>query len=460
MNRNIAKVDDSKRLFNLAVFVFAAIGGILYGYDLGIISGALLFVKESIPMTVDQESLLVGAVFGGGALATLISGFLSDWVGRRRMIIAASLIFIVSVLMIYYSQTYATLLAGRLIQGVAVGIVTIVIPLYLTESMPTSLRGRGVTAFQLLLTLGILLASLVSLYFTPDGDWRGMFLTALVPGVIMFVGGFLLSDSPRWLAMKGRYDQSYAILKKTRCVNDARKELIQMRNALESGRAGLGSAHVSIWQRRYIVPIVIVFAIAILQQLTAINSLLQLSAVILKDAGLGSNILAVLGSNAITGLNFLVTIIAICLVDKVERRTLMSFGTGGIVLALIFCAAVSHFLPTGSEKGYILLAGILGFIFFYAIGPGALVWAVLSELLPSRVRSSGLAIALTLNTATSSILASSFLGLVSDIGYAGIFLLCGCFTFVYFLVCFKLIPKTKGRSLEDIEEQFASQASA
>jgi SP family galactose:H+ symporter-like MFS transporter len=452
------KVTTAKHRMNLAVFIFAAIGGVLYGYDLGIISGALLFIDRDIPMTVNQTSFLVAAVFGGGSIATLASGFLSDWLGRRLMILLSAFIFIISVFIVVFAQSYDMLLFGRLVQGVGVGVITIVVPLYLTESMPTALRGRGVTAFQLLLTLGIFLASLVGLFFTSSGDWRGMFSTALVPGMIMFVGCFFLSDSPRWLAMKGRFDQAYKVLKKTRCTDDARRELVQMRNAVESGRQGFDSAKINIWQRRYMVPICLVFAIAILQQLTGINSLLQLSSVILKEAGLKSNIVDMLGTNAIMGLNFVMTIVAISLVDKLERRTLMSFGTGGIVLSLIFCACVFGFMSEGVDKGFMLLAGVLGFIFFYAVGPGALVWAVLSELLPSKVRSRGLAIALFLNSLTSSIFASIFLGMASHIGYAGVFCVSGFFTLLYFIVCFWLIPKTKGKSLEDIEEQFAVSA--
>ena len=444
------------KALSLATFLFAAMGGVLYGYDLGIISGALLFLRHDIPMTDDQMSFLVAAVLGGGAFATLITGPLSDWWGRRRMILVSSVIFIISVFIIVLANSYAVLLAGRIVQGVGVGVITIAVPLYLTESMPAHLRGRGVTAFQLLLAFGILLASLVGLAFTGSGDWRGMFLSAAVPGVIMFFGCFLLSDSPRWLAMKGRYEQALAVLRKTRSEDEAQHELKQMKSALESGRKGFAVPKLKLMQKRYLLPLFIVFAVAICNQLTGINSFLQFSAVILKNGGLDSNVIAMLGSTAITGLNFVMTLIAISLSDKIERKYLVSFGTGGIVLALAYCGFIYWWLPLGMLKGYMLLGGILAFIFFYAVGPGALVWAILSELLPSRIRGTGLAVALFLNSMTSTILASVFLGLVHHIGYTGLFWLCGCFTIFYFLVAACLVPKTKGKSLEDIEASFAS----
>lgn len=456
MTANSTQKLSPQQVRGLLMFIFAALGGILYGYDLGIISGALLFISKDIPMSVDEESFLVAAVFGGGSIATLVSGFLADKFGRKKMIIAGAVVFIVSVFIIYYSNTFVTLLSGRLIQGIGVGIITMVVPLYLSESMPTSLRGRGVTLFQLLLTLGIFMSSIVGLYYTPTGNWRDMFLSALVPGVIMAVGCIFLSESPRWLALKGDFEKTLKVLKKTRTDTEADEELTHMKNSIEKEKSQVKTSEHKLWQRRFILPVAVVFSIAILQQLTGINILLQLSSVILSQAGLRSNILAMMGTNAITGLNVVMTVVALFLVDKLERRTLMSFGTGGIVLAMAYSGAVFYFVNPGTEKGYMLLCGILAFIFFYAVGPGALVWTVLSELLPSKVRSGGLAIALFLNSMASSAFAGVFLKLTKHLGFAGVFWLCSGFTFAYFLLCFFMIPKTKGKSLEDIEEEFAA----
>ncbi|MDF2530088.1 MAG: sugar transporter [Gammaproteobacteria bacterium] len=439
----------------LTLIAFAAIGGVLYGYDIGIIAGALLFIQRDIMMSAQQMSFLVAAVLGGGAFATLVTGPLSDLLGRRLMLAAASIIFLVGVFSVAFAHNYLTLLLGRMTQGVGVGIITIAVPLYMAESVPSHLRGRGISAFQMMLTVGILLASLVDLYFTTKGSWRGMFLSAAVPGVVMLIGACCLDDSPRWLTMKGLHDKALAVLKKTRPEHIAQSELEQIKHSLSSYHDQHTGIKLSLMQKRYAVPLVIVFAVAILGQLTGINSILQFSAVILKQAGLASNISAMLGSTAITGLNFLVTVIALSLIDKVGRKALLSVGTCGVVCALIYSALVFGFAAVGPMKGYLLLFGVLGFILFFAIGPGVVVWLILSELLPSRIRSTGMAVALFLNSLTSTVLASVFLDLVGWIGYAGVFGLCAAFSFIYFLLAVFVVPETKNKTLEEIEHYFA-----
>jgi MFS family permease len=271
----------------------------------------------------------------------------------------------------------------------------------------------------------------------------------------MLMGALSLHDSPRWLMMKGRHEKALFVLRKTRPEHVAHSELEQIKHSLNSHKDHVTGIKSSLLQRRYALPLVIVFAVAILGQLTGINSILQFSAVILKQAGLSSNISAMLGSTAITGLNFLVTVVALSLIDKVGRKALLSIGTCGIVCALIYSALVFGFAAEGPLKGYLLLGGVLGFILFFAIGPGVVVWLILSELLPSRIRSSGMAVALFLNSLTSTLLASVFLDLVGWIGYAGVFGLCAAFSFIYFLLAIFIVPETKNKTLEEIEHYFA-----
>ena len=436
------------------VMLCSAIGGMLYGYDIGVISGVFLFVKNSIPMNDWQMSLLAGAVLGGGSLATLFSGVLSDMMGRKNFIMLSAIIFIISVFMIAFAHSYNVILIGRAIQGIAVGFTSVVIPLYLTEVMPAKLRGRGVTMFQLFLTLGILLSSLVGLYFTPTQNWRGMFLTALVPGFILLFGSFILVKSPRWLALKGRFDDSMKSLKVMQSEEDALSEMSKIKSHL-ADNVDVRANRESIWKKKFFFPLFIVFAICILNQLTGINSILQFDSVILKDSGLSSNIGAMMGTTLVTFVNFLVTLIAIFVVDRFERKWLVAIGTAGVTLSMLFCSAIYFLLPVGETKGLLMLSGMMGFILFFAMGPGALVWALISELLPNRVRSSGMAFALFLSAASSTLLASCFLPLMHHIGFGGVFLFCAVSTFVYCLLSIFFIPKTSGLSLEEIEERFA-----
>lgn len=447
MNQSFSR----QQWLGMAVFLFAAIGGILYGYDLGIINDALISLPRDIPMSADQKSFVAAAVLGGGAFATLVAGRLADWFGRRRMIILSCVIFVIGVWILYRAQGYADIMIGRIVQGVGVGIVTIAVPLYLTEAMPRNWRGRGVTAFQLLLTFGILLATFVGQFFTESHDWRTMFLTAMVPGVIMFFGCFLMTDSPRWLVMKGRDAKALKVLLKTRNPIEADEELAQI-------KASFGEVRKMDWsllrQRRYYLPLFIVIVVAVCNQMTGINTILQLSSEIFKQVGFTSDSNAAMGSTIIAGLNFLVTLCVIPFIDRFERRTFMSIGTGGIVLAWIYCSIIYWVLPAGPVKSYCFLGGILFFILSYAFGPGSLVWIVLSEVLPSKIRSMGLAVSLFLNSFTSSALAAVFLPLANWGGFSEVFLLCALSTCGYFLTSYFLLPSTKNRSLEDIEQSF------
>ena len=446
--------EKRKKLFAMSVLIFAALGGILYGYDLGIITGVFLFIRRDIPMSVGELSIFVGAVFGGGTIATLITGPLADIVGRKRMIMLSSVIFVIGVLIVYYAQDFSAVLWGRVIQGLGVGIITIVVPLYLAESVPGKLRGVGVSIFQLLLTAGILFAALVGLYFTPSGNWRGMFLTALVPGVVMFFGCFALPDSPRYLVMKGQYQKARAVLLRFRTADEVDVVLNRMKASRERHLTRSGAVVESMFQKRFIKPVLIGIGIAVLNQLIGTNAILQLSAYLLKSTGLQSNIVAMVGGTMITGLNFIVTLIAIFVVDRLPRRLLYSVGTGGLTLALVCAGCVLKFLPASPLQGHLLLASILFFIAFYAMGPGMLVWVILGEVMPTRVRSSGMALALCLNSFVSFGFAAIFIKLSSIISSAGIFWVCAFFGLLYFLMTSMVIPETKGKSLEEIETAF------
>jgi sugar porter (SP) family MFS transporter len=438
------------------VLLIAAIGGILYGADVGVISGALLFMKNDIGLDNQQISFIGSAVLGGGAFATLVTGPLADIFGRRAMIILSAILFLLGVIVVVMATSYSGILFGRLIQGIGIGIITIATPLYIAELMPSHYRGRGLATFQLMLTAGILLAGLIGIYFTNHGgNWRGMFLATLVPGVLFLLGSLFMPGSPRWLILKGRESEALAILKKTRHEDEALLEFQEMQMLT---REHAQESH-SFWQllrlKQYWKPFALVCVIAIVQQLTAINSLLQFSALLLKNSGLDSNIVAMMGATGMMALNFLSTILAILLVDKLGRKFLMIVGTLGLTCALLYTAAVLHFVATSPLQGELLMLGLFGFIIFFAIGPGAVIWMILSELLPLKIRSKGMGIGLFLNSLTSAILAAVFLPLIVHLGASMVFLICSGFTFIYFLISWKLLPETKNKTLEEIEEIFA-----
>lgn len=434
------------------IIFFAAMGGMLYGYDIGVINGAFLFIENDIPMSAFQTSLLGGSVLFGGAFAILVAGLIADAIGRKKTLILAGLIFIVSVGLIYVSDNYEMLLFSRLVQGVSVGFITVTVPLYLTEIVPDSVRGVAVTCFQLFLTAGILISNYVGLLFESTGDWRAMFLTSLIPAIIFFAGSFFLLKSPRWLIMVGKDEEAEQMLKVT--IGEYAKPQADKIKQVVLNSDGEGSLLASLKNRHYLVPVMIVFAIAILTQMTGINSILQFSSTLLKESGLGSNYAAILGGVTITAINFMATILAVFIADKIERKFTVVFGTLMVALTLIMTGFMVLILPTGMLKGCVLLAGFISFIFFFAIGPGAYVWVIMSELLPNNIRSKALGIALFLNSIASAILASVFLPITVVFGDSSVFFICGGCTLLYCFIVFKFVPKTSGRSLEDIEKEF------
>ena len=312
------------------------------------------------------------------------------------------------------------------------------------------------TMFQLFLTGGILLAYVVDMAFTPSGNWRGMVGCVLIPGVMLLVGGCVLPESPIWLYMKGRREQSLAVLCKTRSRADAEGELSEM-DELQSEESELGStagSGSSIRKGYVMIPMAIALGVAVLNQFTGINVLLQYAPLMIKDTGLDSNIMAMLGTTGIGLVNFVVTIIALSLIDKLGRKPLLCAGTAGVVVALALCGLVEFAMTSGASKGYALVACMLLYILFFAIGPGVVVWLVLSELLPNAVRSKWMAVCLFANSAASWFLASFFEGFIGLLGAAGTYWMLSGMTFLYFLIALIWLPETKGRSLEEIENHF------
>lgn len=450
-----------KKLFTFFIILCAGMGGILYGYDIGVISGALLFMQNEIDLSPAQISILTSAVLFGGSLSTLISGALADRFGRRTMISIAAIIFILGTFILVFSHSFSWVLAGRLIGGIGVGVVTIVIPLYLAESSPAAIRGRGVTIFQLFLTGGILLAYVVSLLFVHSESWRGMFWTSIVPGILLLIGSFVIIESPRWLFFKGKKARAIAALQRTRVQSEVEHDLFMMTKfEIDQEQAKKHERKKIIWKKHYLLPFLIALAIACLNQLTGINVLLQLSGFILEHSGLHSKIVSMLGSVGIGAMNFIVTIIALMLVDKVGRKSLLSFGAGGTVIALIYIGAVLRFLDPSPLQGYLTIAGLIFFIIFYAIGPGVVVWLAISELMPMPIRGLGMSICLAANSLVSAIFAAIFLPLAQVFGFSGIFWLCGGFTIFYFIIAKFVLPETKNKSLEEIEQHFYDKANS
>jgi MFS transporter, SP family, solute carrier family 2 (myo-inositol transporter), member 13 len=578
------------RRYNVFLLLVAGLGGLLYGIDVGIIGGAYPYLADTSGLTPAQLSSIVAAVLGGSVLSTLFAGVLADWMGRKALMIVSGLTFAVSIPVIALSQGYAPLFFGRLLQGMSAGLVGVVVPLYLAECLSASSRGRGTAVFQWLLTLGIVAAALVGMYFSyrvdavaklgdaaallrfKDRAWRSIFWVSLPPGLLFVLGSALVTESPRWLFRRGAEEKARAALLRSRSDEQARLELEEMAAAAHAAAATKGQEiRDSLLRRKYVIPFLLACAILACNTATGVNSVIGYNAGILMQSGL-SDLASHWGYVIFTVMNFLATTIGLTLVDRKGRRFLLLTGTAGIIVAMVSVglmfrttekigvdcrdavqamvgpgqdltlrfdaaeankllagtsgaskgitpdraslaviysyggfAGVTNFVRSddaaaapieitrasslpgsriealfknpfadfaaaqtaplkiekamvgsvpGANHGWLVGTGLYVFIVFYAMGPGVVVWLALSELMPTRIRSNGMSIALLINQMVSTTLAAIFLPFVSKHGYASMFFLFAGFTVVYLLVAVLFLPETKGKTLEEIEAHF------
>lgn len=436
-----------RQLWLLGISVLVGVGGILYGYDIGVISGALLFIHKSIPMTDTQTGIIVGAVLFGGWFGALGAGSLADYLGRQKSILIAAALFIAGVFVILISKNFLMLLVARVLLGLGVGVVSVAVPLYVAEVAHASMRGKYVTFFQLFLTFGIVLAYFVDLAFTKSGNWHAMFSVVLIPASILFVGGLFLPETPRWLIANHRIEKARRVLLRTHSKHEVETEVINIHHSLQQKRVGF----LALFEPRVRKALFLAVSIAILNQWTGINSFLQYAPSLLKSSGFESNQAAMVSSAGMGMLNFFVTFIALFLVDKVGRKVLLSIGTIGILLSEIFLGLVQSMALSPSMLSQLTLIGLLAFIVFFALGPGVVVWIALSELFPTYVRGTGMAFCLFFNAMAGWLLATFFLDINRILGMSGSYFLCAFFTFIYVIVAVFLLPETRGKTLEEVQ---------
>ena len=299
--------------YNRLLILVAGLGGLLYGIDIGIIDPALGYLGKTISMTEENKSIIVAAVFGGSMFASVIAGFFADLLGRKLMMLVSAVMFVASVAIIFTSQTYGPLLLGRILQGMSGGVIAVVVPLYLAECLKADARGKGTSIFQFMLTFGIVVAAFIGDHYTKNAEaaldlakgnqdaiiaaahhaWRGMFLSVIYPGILFLIGGFFLSESPRWLYRKGRKDQARAAMLRSRTLAETDFELAELETALAHEHAkpkiSLTESFGEIFtQRKYIAPFLIACVILGCNQATGINSILGFMTTILQQAGLAA----------------------------------------------------------------------------------------------------------------------------------------------------------------------------
>jgi MFS transporter, SP family, solute carrier family 2 (myo-inositol transporter), member 13 len=358
--------NGGKAGYNRFLLLVAGLGGLLYGIDIGIIDPALGYLGRTISMTEENKSVIVAAVLGGSMFASVIAGFFADLIGRKPMMLISAVMFVVSVAIIFLSQTYVPLLLGRILQGMSGGVIAVVVPLYLAECLKAETRGKGTSLFQFMLTFGIVVAAFVGDYYTKNAEaaitqaagneaaivaaadhaWRGMFLSVIYPGIFFLIGGFFLSESPRWLYRKGRIDKARAAMLRSRTAAETELELAELAAALAHEHARTKVSFIKSFgeiftQRKYVIPFLIACVILGCNQATGVNSILGFMTTILQQAGLAAEAASQSGL-WIKILNCVVTVAAVFLVDRKGRKFLLKLGTGGIIASLLAGSAVFY----------------------------------------------------------------------------------------------------------------------
>ena len=446
------------------LLAIAGLGGLLYGIDFGVIAAASPYIKALRLFSDAELSWIVGAVLFGGIVSSLTAGMLAERFGRKRMIVASAALFLVAIPTVCLSEkSLLPMLFGRVLQGVSAGYMAVVMPMYLTETLPPEIRGRGTGVFQFCLGLGLVAAAatgfvVARLYGAADAPaevvadaaksaaWKMNFWWTLAPVIALLLGALRLPESPVWM-------QSVKLKVESVKLRVANSRLENATSNLELQTSDLQS----LLARRYVVPFLLAVAVLTLNKTTGMSSVTSYSVMIFQKAGFAGT-LGNVGDFAIKFTNLVVTLGAASLVDKLGRTWLLKIGTAGMTIGLAAIGgvllAIERFgLEPSTTTGIFCLVAFFVMQVFYALGPGICVWLVLSELMPSRIRANGMAIALFSNQFVAWGLASSFLPWVNAWGWASMFFFFAANGVIYFLVSL-FIPETRGKTLEELEHLF------
>ena len=434
----------------MSVAAVASLGGLLFGYDTGVISGALLFIRDAFQLSPTMQGVVTSSVLVGAVIGAAVGGPLTDRYGRKRLIVAMAVLFALGSLLSAAAVALWMLIGARLLLGIAIGVASMLTPLYLSEAAPAARRGMTVSLNQFCITFGILASYLVD-YAMSDvaGTWRWMLGLGAVPGVLLGLGMLFLPESPRWLAAQGRWDEARTVLGQLRGSAHLDAELDDLRRAiqLDSSAASLRALFAAPRART---PLVVGLGLAIFQQVTGINTVIYYAPAILKQAGFASNAAAILATAGIGLVNVLMTVVALLLIDRVGRRKLLIGGLAAMTLCLVVLAAA--FLGGASNTlGTIASLALAAYVGGFAVGLGPVFWLLIAEIFPLAFRGRGMSVASVANWGSNLVVALVFLDLLRLLTAAGTFGLFAVLTGFAIAFVWRYVPETSGRSLEQIE---------
>lgn len=431
--------------YSLFVSCIAAIGGILFGYNASVISGVLLFISRDFALSTIEQELIVSTLLIGALLGALMGGVIADRFGRKKTLFLTLFLFFIGIFTLTMAQGFNAFLIGRFISGLAIGIVSMATPLYIAEMSPPENRGALVSLNQLCITIGILVAYIVTYSFAAKSDWRDMFAFAFIPVVLQFFGLFFVAETPSWLIINGQQEAADKILSKIEMAH-GKEHLIRQKKEEDTPTKKDFKA---LFAPSVRMPFLIGIGVAVFQSITGINTVIYYAPQIFELAGYQTDQTALFATILVGAINVLVTIVSLWLIDRVGRRPLLIAGLIGMAFSL-FILGIS-FLSKSESSGLTAIFALLIYVGFFAVSLGPVAWLIISEVYPLGIRGRAMGIATFSNWVCNYFVSLTFLSLIQGLGTSGTFWLYAiiCFLGLWFVI--KLVPETKGKTLEEIQ---------
>ena len=431
------------------VSVIAAMAGLLFGFDTGIISGALLFIQKQFVLTTHLKELIVSSVLLGAMAGSLTSGHLTDKYGRRKVMLIIALLFIAGTLAASFAAQIDMIIIGRIIIGFAIGIGSYTAPLYIAEAAPSEWRGALVSLNQLAITIGIMFSYFINYAFvSTDGSWRWMFLIGIIPAILLGVGMLFLPESPRWLVKQNQTDKARITLKYLRAEDNIEQELQEIKSSIYLNKPSFREIFAP-WVRKILF---LGIFLGFLQQVTGINTLIYYAPTIFQMAGFHNASSSILATAGLGVVNVISTIFAICYLDKWGRRPLLFAGLIGMGISLCCLSFAFH---AGADTEYLRWTAVGSafiYIISFAFSLGALLWLMVAEIFPLEIRGGAMSIAVFSCWFWNFAVSFTFLTLINFLGPSKTFLLYAAMCGIGLMISYLFVPETKGVSLEKIEE--------
>lgn len=433
--------------FTLFVSIIASLGGILFGYNTSVISGALLFISKDFLLSNFDQALIVSILLIGALIGAFVGGYFADIIGRKKTMLFSIILFVIGTVIMIVSNRLSEFMVGRFVLGLGVGIVSVTVPLYIAEMSPPSIRGALVSFNQFAITIGILLGYIIDYLYSGSGNWQAMFAFAFVPTIVYFVALFFIPETPSFLSKKGKKGLAKQITHHILGRRAAEKESLEGK---EERIRKKPPPITSFFKKPIRSAFITGIGISIFQQITGINVIIYYAPRIFQLAGFTSEPAAILATMGIGIVNVFVTLIALLIIDKVGRKPLLIIGLIGMAISL-FTLGICFFEHL-KDIGVISVISLMAYVSFFAISLGPIAWLLISEIFPLSIRGKAMGIAIFANWICNYIVSLTFLNLIEDISLPGAFWLYTGICLVALWFVSAKVPETKSKTFEQIQK--------